>query len=55
MANGVRLGWLIDLKDREVFICRADGTIGKHTDFDQPLTSEDVLPGFAFDPRLLER
>lgn len=53
--NGVRLGWLINGRDREVFIYRADGTISKHTDFEQPLTGEDVLPGFAFDLRLLLR
>jgi Uma2 family endonuclease len=53
--NGVRLAWLIDLGLREVFIYRADGTISKHTDFEQPLTGEDVLPGFAFDLRLLQR
>ena len=53
--NGVLLGWLIDPKGEEVFIYRADGTISKHTDFDQPLTGEATLPGFAFDLRLLRR
>lgn len=53
IENGVLLGWLIDLKGREVFIYRADGTISKHTDFDQPLTGELMLPGFSFDLRLL--
>ena len=53
--NGVLLGWLIDPKGEEVFIYRADGTISKHTDFDQPLTGEANLPGFAFDLRLLRR
>lgn len=55
VGNGVRLGWLIDLKGQEVFIYRADGTISKHTDFEQPLTGEDVLPGFVFNLRLLQQ
>lgn len=53
IANGIALGWLINTKQPEVLIYRADGTISKHTDFDQPLSGEDVLPGFAFDLRLL--
>ena len=53
--NGVRLGWLINPKEQEVFIYRADGTISKHVDFEQPLMGEDVLPGFSFDLRLLGR
>ena len=55
IGNGVPLGWLIDSKNEEVFIYRADGTIGKHTDFEKPLTDEVVLSGFSFDLRLLER
>ncbi|CCG99974.1 hypothetical protein FAES_1965 [Fibrella aestuarina BUZ 2] len=53
--NGVQLGWLIDPVRQEVFIYRADGTISKHTDFEQPLTGEIVLPSFTFDLRLLLR
>ena len=53
VANGVQLGWLINLKAEEVLIYRADGTISKHTDFEQPLSGEDVLPGFFFDLKLL--
>ena len=55
IENGVLLGWLIDSKSEEVFIYRADGTIGKHIDFDQPLTGEAVLSGLSFDLRLLKR
>lgn len=51
--NGVLLGWLINTKEQSVLICRADGTIGKHVDLTQPITCEDVLPGFSFDLRLL--
>lgn len=53
IANGVLLGWLINPKNEEVMIYRADGTINKHTDFDQPLTGENVLPGFEFNLCLL--
>lgn len=55
IANGVLPGWLIDIKQQEVLIYRADGTISKHVDFDQPLTGENVLPGFDFNLRLLLR
>ncbi len=55
IANGVLLAWLINPKTNEVLIYRADGIISKHTDFDQPITGEDVLPGFSFDLRLLLR
>lgn len=55
IGNGVLLAWLIDMKGEEVFIYRADGTISKHTDFEQSLTGESVLPGFTFDLRLLRR
>lgn len=53
--NGVSLGWLINTKQQEVLIYRADGAISKHTDFGQPISGEDVLPGFTFDLGLLMR
>ncbi len=53
MSNGVLLGWLIDIKRQEVLIYHADGVISKHTEFDQPISGGDVLPGFSFDLRLL--
>ena len=53
ITNGVLLGWLINMKEKEVLIYRADGTISKHTNFDQPILGEDVLPGFVFDLALL--
>ncbi|CAN5550250.1 Uma2 family endonuclease [soil metagenome] len=55
IVNGVMLGWLINPKQEEVLIYRADGTISKHTNFDQLITGEDVLPGFEFNLRLLMR
>ena len=51
--NRVLLGWLINTKEQSVLIYRADGTIGKHVDLAQPITGEDVLPGFSFNLRLL--
>lgn len=53
ISNGVLLGWLIDMKRQEVFIYHADGVVSRHTDFDQPIFGEDVLPGFSFNLRLL--
>ena len=55
IVNGVLLGWLVNVKQQEVLIYRADGTISRHTDIEQPISGEDVLPGFAFDLRLLLR
>lgn len=55
VANGVMLGWLINPKQEDVLIYRADGTISKHTNFDQPISGEDILPGFEFNLRLLMR
>ncbi|GAB3496740.1 Uma2 family endonuclease [Spirosoma knui] len=55
ITNGVLLGWLINVKQQEVLIYRADGTISKHTNFEEALSGENVLPGFTFDLRLLMR
>ncbi|TAE34094.1 MAG: Uma2 family endonuclease [Cytophagales bacterium] len=55
MANGVLLGWLINIKQQEVLIYRADGTISKHTDFNQPISGEDILLNFSFNLSLLLR
>lgn len=55
IANGVLLGWLINPKEEEVMIYRADGTISRHTNFEEPLIGEAVLPGFVFNLRLLIR
>ncbi len=55
ISNGVRLGWLIDIKRQEVLIYHADGSTQSHTQFDVPLSNSDTLPGFEFDLRLLIR
>ncbi|MBC8154461.1 MAG: Uma2 family endonuclease [Bacteroidetes bacterium] len=46
--NGCRLAWLINLKTEEIRIYRPDGSVRVLTGFDNTLTGEDVLPGFAF-------
>lgn len=49
IANGVLLGWLIDRKKEQVFIYRADGSVTHHKTFAEPLSGENVLPGFELD------
>ncbi len=48
IANGARLGWLIDTKTRRVEIYRPDRTVEL---LENPVTlsGEDVLPGFVLD------
>ena len=49
MANGCRLGWLIDPFNQTTYIYRAEGSIHINRGFDKPLSGEDVLPGLEFD------
>lgn len=53
MANGVRLGWLVDVENEKLWIYRQNGTVSLLEGFEQVVTGEEVLPGFAFDLRLL--
>ncbi len=46
--NGVKLAWLIDRKQRKVFIYRS-GQAVEELDNPQTLTGEDLLPGFVLD------
>ncbi|MTJ49258.1 Uma2 family endonuclease [Dolichospermum sp. UHCC 0259] len=46
--NGVKLAWLIDRKQRKVFIYRP-GQAVEELDNPQTLTGEDLLPGFILD------
>ncbi len=46
--NGCRLGWLINPKDRNVFIYRENGEIIIHS-FEQKLSGESVLVDFELD------
>lgn len=47
IENGCLLGWLIDRKNKQVFIYRADGSISINKSFEEPLSGEEVLPGFV--------
>ena len=44
--NGVRLGWLIDPVQQEVWIYRIDGSVDHVDNFETALSGEDVLKGF---------
>ncbi|MFC6222502.1 Uma2 family endonuclease [Hymenobacter artigasi] len=48
IANGCRLAWLIDPKMETARVFRADGSVSVVKSFDETLSGEDVLPGFAF-------
>ena len=45
IQQGVRLGWLIDRKNRTAYIYRADGTVTQCPE-GVTLDGEDVVPGF---------
>ena len=49
VENGIRLGWLVDTQNKQVFIYRADGSIEIVKGFDNKLSGEDVMEGFEFD------
>lgn len=46
IQNGVRLGWLIEPAQQQVWIYRKDGSVEHQDSFDKPLLGEDVLVGF---------
>jgi Uma2 family endonuclease len=46
--NGTQLAWLIDRKQRQVFIYRPNCGV-EELDNPQTLTGEDILPGFVLD------
>ena len=51
MAGGVRLGWLIDTRNRQVHIYRAGQAAPEVLDDPETLDGGDVLGGFAFPVR----
>lgn len=51
MAGGVRLGWMIDARQRQVHIYRAGQPEPQLLDDPETLDGEDVLPGFSFPVR----
>ena len=52
IANGARLGWLIDPRNRRVTIYRVGGEVETLED-PEVLSGEDVMPGFEFHVREL--
>ena len=53
IANGCRLGWLLDPKTETAQVYRADGSVSVAASFDETLSGEEVLPGFSFSLSLL--
>ena len=51
MAGGARLGWLIDARNRQVYIYRADEAEPQLLNDPETLDGEEVLPGFSFPVR----
>ena len=49
MQNGALLGWLIDARNRRVYIYRAGQPEPELLEDPATLSGEDVLPGFTFD------
>lgn len=54
IQNGVRLGWLIDLQGREVWIYRQNETIERVAFSIGKVSGEDVLPDFELDIRIFD-
>ncbi|BAT55909.1 hypothetical protein NOS3756_49030 [Nostoc sp. NIES-3756] len=48
ISNGTELGWLLDRKQRKVFIYRPDQAV-KELDNPFTLSGDDLLPGFVLD------
>lgn len=53
VANGITLGWLIDVKNEASFIYTQDGLVETFHTFDHQLTGKETLPDFLFDLRIL--
>lgn len=54
LANGCRLGWLIDPKHQRVHVYRPESVVKVIDTFDATVSGEDVLPGFEFDLKKLK-
>jgi len=54
IENGVRLAWLIDVKGKQAFIYRKDGSIEILKGLNQKLTGENIMPKFEFDLSLIK-
>ncbi|MCY7330306.1 MAG: Uma2 family endonuclease [Saprospiraceae bacterium] len=53
MANGVRLGWLLDTKMKKSYVYRAGQPVEELDGFDRSLSGEEVCLGFELDLRKL--
>lgn len=53
LANGIRLGWLIDPDKENVYIYRPQQTVETIEGFDNTLSGEEVLKGFELDLSIL--
>lgn len=49
IANGAKLGWLIDRENRAAYVYRPNETDPKPLDDPQTLSGDPELPGFAAD------
>ncbi|WP_013323158.1 Uma2 family endonuclease [Gloeothece verrucosa] len=50
IENGVKLGWLIDRKNKQALVYRADGSMTQYPE-DSLLSGEGVVPGFTLSLR----
>lgn len=55
VANGVKLGWLIDIPKEMVTLYNNKGLNKTMDSFEGHLDGEDVLPGFIFDLNILRK
>ena len=53
LAQGARLGWLIDLDEKKVYVFRPGRAPEEVEGFDQPLSADPELPGFHLDLKKL--
>ncbi|WP_428663872.1 Uma2 family endonuclease [Runella sp.] len=54
LANGCRLGWLIDRLEKKTYIYRPNKEVEVIETFEFVLTGEDVLPDFVFDLKRIQ-
>lgn len=50
IANGVRLGWLVDRQNQQVWVYRADGSVTQYPPTAK-LSGEDVVAGFLLEAK----
>jgi Uma2 family endonuclease len=52
IENGVKLGWLIDRKNKTAYVYHADGSITQYPEL-ATLSGEDIVPGFTLALKVL--